>query len=143
MVTEFPDPDQLTIFEAIELSEPINPQDAELGRVIPSRSTDPDTSRAAEPVRIKAGTQRARLLAAFAVHEIGRAIHETPGLTDEQAMLCAEGVAYTSEYAKRCSELREGGFIEPTGETRIGAAGAQRIVSRITDKGRQWIRENR
>lgn len=125
--------DQLSIDDALN----------ELGRTIPSRRSDPDISRAAEPVKVRAGTQRARLLKAFAVHEIGRAIHEGPGLTDEQAMLCAEGVAYTSEYAKRCSELREGGFIVPTGETRAGAAGAQRIVSRITDKGRAWIRDNR
>jgi DNA-binding PadR family transcriptional regulator len=65
------------------------------------------------------------------------------GLTDEQAMGCAYDVSPTSEYSKRCSELREGGFIEPTGETRAGSAGPQRIVSKITDKGRAWIRENR
>lgn len=106
------------------------------GRVIPSRSSDPDTSRAAEPVKIKAGTQRARLLEAF--HDWG-----FNGLTDEQAMKAAPGVSATSEFAKRCSELREGGYIEPTGETRAGSAGPQRMVSKVTAKGAAWIRENR
>ena len=109
----------------------------DLGRVIPSRSTDPDTSRAAEPVKIKAGSQRAYLLQAFALEWF-------PDATDEEAMKRTGGwVKPTSEFAKRCSELREGGYIEPTGETRAGSAGPQRIVSRITDKGRAWIRENR
>jgi hypothetical protein len=107
----------------------------DLGDVIPSRTTDPETSRAAEPVKVKAGTQRAWLLSAF---------NRDVGLTDEEAMHETLGaVRPVSEYAKRCSELREGGFIEPTGETRAGSAGPQRIVSRITDKGRAWIRENR
>lgn len=113
----------------------------ELGRTIPSRTSDPETSHAAEPVKVRAGTQRAHLLAAF-FYEPDK------GFTDEQAMRYACGVlelaiSPASEYAKRCSELREGGFIEPTGETRPGSSGPQRIVSRITDKGRAWIRENR
>lgn len=117
--------------------------DDALGDVIPSRNTDPETSHAAEPVKIKAGTQRAYLLQAF--HD--QVMHFPDfGLTDEEAMEWARRfapVSASSEYAKRCSELRAGGFIEPTGETRPGSAGPQRIVSRITDKGRQWIRENR
>lgn len=121
--------DQLSIEDALN----------DLGRVIPSRSTDPETSHVAEPVKIRAGTQRAKLLEAFA----GYFALERGGLTDEQAMGCSHGVLPHSEYSKRCSELREGGFIEPTGETRAGSAGPQRIVSRITDKGRTWIRENR
>lgn len=113
----------------------------ELGRTIPSRNTDPETSRAAEPVKVRAGSQRARLLEGFSLYS-RQAIRPT-GLTDEEAMQWAEGVSPTSEYAKRCSELREGGYIEPTGETRTGAAGSQRIVSRITDKGIEWVRKNR
>lgn len=105
-----------------------------------ARNTDPDTSHAAAAeIKVKAGSQRARLLAAFA----GFGQWRIEGLTDEEAMRIAQGVSPTSEYSKRCSELREGGFIEPTGETRPGAAGPQRIVSRITDKGRQWCEENR
>lgn len=129
--------EQLNIFEAIEDSEPINPDDA-LADVIPSRATDPETSHAAaREIRVKAGTQRARLLDAFSMWTHA-------GATDEQAMLSTDGsVSPTSEYAKRCSELREGGFIEATGETRAGSAGPQRIVSRITPKGRAWIEANR
>lgn len=100
-----------------------------------ARTSDPDTSHAAAAeIKVKAGTQRARLLVAF-----NRAV----GLTDEEAMYETLGVVSpTSEYSKRCSELREGGFIEPTGETRPGRAGPQRIVSRITEKGRAWVRDN-
>jgi hypothetical protein len=117
--------DQLDIFDA-------------LGEVIPSRSTDPGTSHAAaREIRVKAGSQRAHLLWRFFL------VDDEYGSTDEQAMFYAEAVSPTSEYAKRCSELREGGFIEPTGETRAGSAGPQRIVSRITAKGRQWIESNR
>lgn len=120
--------DQLSIDDAL----------SELGRVIPSRTSDPETSRCAEPVKIRAGSQRAYLLWSFWYGQ-------EKGLTDEQAMTCTPigAVSPTSEFAKRCSELREGGFIEPTGETRAGAAGKDRIVSRITPKGVAWIRENR
>lgn len=109
-----------------------------LADVIPSRSTDPETSHAAaREIRVKANSQRALLLDAFSMWTHA-------GATDEQAMLSTDGsVSPTSEYAKRCSELREGGFIEATGETRAGSAGPQRIVSRITDKGRAWIEANR
>lgn len=117
--------DQLDIFDA-------------LGDVIPSRSADPETSHAAaREIRVKAGSQRAHLLESF------YRWHVKGGLTDEEAMMWSDHVRAVSEFAKRCSELREGGFIEPTGETRPGIAGPQRIVSRITDKGRAWIQETR
>lgn len=113
--------------------------DAALADVIPSRTTDPETSHAAAAeIKVRAGTQRAKLLDA---HYRGNE-WDPSGLTDEQAMKWA-GVSATSEFAKRCSELREGGFIEPTGETRPGSAGPQRIVSRITPKGIAWIEANR
>lgn len=108
-------------------------------RTIPARSTDPVTShKATEEIKVRAGTQRARLLEAF-----GWAAAESfLGLTDEEAAIWADGVSVQSEYAKRCSELREAGFIEPTGKTRRGASGMERIVSRITDKGREWVEAN-
>lgn len=122
--------DQLSIDDAL----------TELGRVIPSRTSDPSTSHGAEPVKVKAGTQRAHLLYSFNDYDRNP---DGYGLTDEQAMALTLAVSPFSEFAKRCSELREGGFIEPTGETRAGSAGPQRIVSRITERGRSWIRENR
>lgn len=107
-----------------------------LARVIPARRTDPGTSHAAgAAVTVRAGSQRHRLLEAFALE----LAEDMGGLTDENAMHLAEGVTVTSEYAKRCSELREAGFLEPTGETRKGASGMDRIVSRITDAGRRAL----
>lgn len=112
-------------------------------RVIPSRTTDPVTShKAATAVTVKAGTQRSYLLLPFYWQNLD---HDgTPlGLTDEEAMNRAAQaglpVSARSEYSKRCSELREAGLIEPTGETRTGASGHKRIVSRITDAGRKVV----
>lgn len=102
------------------------------GRVIPARRTDPATSKsAAAAIVVRAGTQRARLLAAFARDDV----LDQDGATDEQAARLADGVSMSSEYAKRCSELREAGLIEPTGATRPGVSGPERIVSRITSEG--------
>lgn len=110
------------------------------GTVIPSRSSDPDTSRRAEPTEVRAGTQRARLLAAFALEPA------VDGLTDEEAADLADGVPYRSEFAKRCSELRAAGLIEPCVDggtsmpvTRKGVAGHYRIVCQITDAGRATL----
>lgn len=109
------------------------------GRVIPSRTTDPATSHAAaREIKVKAGSQRALLLEAF--YEAPYRRFYDKGMTDEQAMEFAVGVSPNSEYSKRCSELREAGYIEPTGETRTGSSGLQRIVSRITAKGRAAVK---
>lgn len=109
----------------------VSPQ---VGRTIPSRRSDPGTSHnAATAIKVKAGTQRAKLLLAFRDAPTTRLQGD---LTDEEAMEDAEGVSPVSEYAKRCSELRDAGLIEPTGETRKGASGVDRIVSVITDAGR-------
>lgn len=106
------------------------------GRVIPSRRTDPATShQAAAAIVVKATNQRGRLLLAHAAWSDRDQSHEG-GLTDEEAASLAEGVSLTSEYAKRCSELRDAGLIEATGQTRKGASGAARIISRITEAGR-------
>lgn len=102
-----------------------------------ARRTDPHTSQlAADTIKIKAGSQRARLLIAFADHA-------PAGLTDEEAALAA-GIPLTSEYATRCSELRNAALIGqcfehtdtgPTPATRISSSGLARIVSAITDDG--------
>lgn len=115
------------------------PPELKVGETIPSRNADPETSKAAAKVApVKKNTQRARLLSAFAVGRMDYDAAGSPdhGLTDEQAMEAAYGVSPFSEYAKRCSELRAAGLIEPTGETRAGGQGVPRIVSRITDAGR-------
>jgi hypothetical protein len=93
------------------------------------RHTDPPTSvEGAASVAYRAGSQKALLLTAFRSHP--------DGLTDEEAAKVA-GVSLSSEYAKRCSELRDAMLIVPrinpaTGEplTRAGRSGVSRIVCR-------------
>jgi hypothetical protein len=97
-----------------------------------ARASDPATSHdAAESARlnVRTGSQRRKLLDAFACH--GDA-----GLTHEQAARIA-GISLASEYATRCSELLNAGYLEATGEKRVGASGLDRAVFRITDTGRQ------
>lgn len=109
----------------------VEPGPTKVARTIPSRNTDPGTSHAATTaITVKANTQRARLLVAFSA---------LADATDEEAMEKAEGVSPMSEFAKRCSELRDGGLIETTGEARTGSSGVPRIVSRITDAGRAVV----
>lgn len=82
---------------------------------------------AAEKIAYKSGTQKYHLLNAFK--------NAYPrDLTDEEAATIA-CISLTSEYSKRCGELREDGVIsvvwidEDNAKTRPGAAGMQRIVS--------------
>lgn len=100
----------------------------EIGRTVPSRRDDPPTSAAAaQAVTVRANNQRGRLL---------RAYRWAPnGLTDDEAQARAVGVSVTSCYWKRCSELRDAGFITTTGVTRAGRAGVQRIVCFLTPAG--------
>lgn len=103
-----------------------------------ARATDPRTShKAAEVIRLKAGTQRHRLLEAFARDSL---VGNGTGLTDEEAMEQTVGVSPTSEYATRCSEMRRAGWLVDTGEDRKGNSGTPRIVSRITEKGLAELR---
>lgn len=105
-----------------------------------ARRSDPDTSQeAAKLIRAKATTARVLLLEAHARHQWTDVVG--PGLTDEQAASAA-GLAPTSEYATRCSELMRMGALENTGKTRPGRAGAMRQVRRITAFGR-WILDQR
>jgi hypothetical protein len=98
-----------------------------VGRTIPSRSTDPDTSHeAARQIRVTANNQRGKLLVGY--RWVPR------GLTDEEAQVRA-GVSPLSCYWKRCSELREAGLIETTGETRKGRSGVLRMVCALTPDG--------
>lgn len=103
------------------------------------RSNDPATSKAAaESVIFRSGSQKAKLLSVYAKQIEGR--EEIQGLTDEEAAEQA-GLSLSSEYATRCSELRDSGFIEPltndsgTVLTREGKAGVERMLCYITSKG--------
>lgn len=92
-----------------------------------ARATDPATSKAgAREVAIRAGSQKARLLRAYA-------LAGPHGLTDEEAGYVAhmEGTGYW----KRCSELRAAGLIAPTGEQRLGRSGSMQAVHALTELG--------
>ena len=92
------------------------------------RADDWETSvEAAQNVAYRAGSQKAKLLQAFA--------DAYPNdLTDEEAAEAA-GISLTSEYSKRCGELRQDQRIvvvypiEGVPLTRPGKAGIPRIVS--------------
>lgn len=103
----------------------------EVGRTIPSRGSDPRTSHAAaKHVAVTAKNQRGKILAAYA--------GVAAGLTDDEAQVRA-GVSPESCYWKRCSELRDGGYIADTGLRRTGRAGVERIVSALTQEGAQAL----
>lgn len=81
----------------------------------------------------RSGTQRRR---------IGQAFYDHPeGLTDEEAAGHA-GIRPMSCPWKRCSELREDGFLEDTGTTRLTQQGSPAKVWRMTDAGRIYWRDN-
>ena len=96
-----------------------------------ARHSDPETSHlAAKSVKLRAGTQQARLLVAYDCASLR-------GLTDQEAgemtgLINQSGCGYW----KRCSELRQAGYIVPTGETRISQANEQQRVYVITLLGR-------
>lgn len=95
-----------------------------------TRAVDHGTSvQGADSVAYRAGSQKARLLAAYA--EAG-----SRGLTDDEAAVAC-GLE-RSCFWKRCGELRQDGMIESTGLTRVGPMfGERRIVSVITGKGQR------
>lgn len=98
-----------------------------------ARHSDPPTSHtAAATVAYRAGSAKALLMTAYQSHP--------DGLTDEEAATIA-GIPLTSEYAKRCSELRDDMRIVPrinpaTGQplTRPGRAGVDRMVCRAVTR---------
>ena len=95
------------------------------------RANDPTTSaKAATTIWVRAGSQRARLL-----HEYARA-----DMTDEEAGH-ASGLAQQTKccYWKRCSELRQAGYIAPTRLLRPSSAGSDQRVGSITPAGREVL----
>jgi hypothetical protein len=93
------------------------------------RTNDQPTSVAgARSVAYRAGSQKALLAAAFEAAWPGN-------LSDEEAAFNA-GVSLSSEFSKRCGELRQDGIIvQIDGITRIGAAGVPRLVSVFVKEG--------
>jgi hypothetical protein len=76
----------------------------------------------AKSVEYRAGSQKARLLAAFEAAF-------PANLTDEEAAAAA-GISLGSEFSKRCGELRQDGkIVQIEGRTRLGSAGVPRLVS--------------
>jgi len=88
---------------------------------------------------MKAGASRAKLLVA---HFDDYRAHgwEDSGLTDEEAATVG-GVSLLSEYATRCSELRKWDppLLVMMEEERIGGAGVERKISRITRAGKAYV----
>jgi len=96
-----------------------------------ARTTDPQTSHlAALSVAVRAGSQQAALLQAYA--DAGAL-----GLTDDEAGV-KTGLAAKPGccWWKRCSELRQAGYIVPIGNvTRLSRAGENQQVCGITNAG--------
>lgn len=91
------------------------------------RLSDPATSRkAAQSAAIRSGSQRHLLLQQYA---------HSKGLTDEQAGRMAGLLRPGVCYWKRCSELREFGYIEHLGFSREASTGEQQMVCGITTAG--------
>lgn len=104
-------------------------------RPAPVRRTDPGTSaKGAEAVRLRAGTQRARLLAVYPDDGTGLTSHEAG---ERSGLAAIPGCCYWH----RVSDLVAGGWLEPTGEERVSAAtGSPQAVHRLTDRGRAEAR---
>jgi len=88
------------------------------------------TSKAATTsLAVRAGSQRAKLLAVY-VNAVG-------GLTDEAAaVLSGLEAKRRCCWWKRCSDLRQAGFITETWWTGISSTGAAVVACEITAKGR-------
>jgi hypothetical protein len=101
-----------------------------------ARSTDPETSHRAAAAPTNLGRwngQRHRLLQAY--EDAHNGYHPTDDLTDEEAGAIA-GLAFTRAcYWKRCGELRQLGYIEPTGE-RVSNSGNAVMTCSLTARGR-------
>jgi hypothetical protein len=98
------------------------------------RSTDPATSRqGAQDVLPRRDSQQGQLLRVYGENRIY-------GLTDEQAGNLS-GLAQKPKccYWKRCSELRQKGLIEDTGQEALSSAGSSMMVCRLTAKGAELL----
>jgi hypothetical protein len=91
------------------------------------RNNGATSGAGAKAMTVRAGSQRAILLAVY---------NSNVYLTDEEAGNVS-GLSMLPKccYWKRCSELRQAGYIRPTGKTRISSAGVEQQVCEITDEG--------
>lgn len=97
-------------------------------RIIPSREISNEAYRES---RIRAGTQKHVLLMTFGRYK---------DLTDLEAAELS-GLGTTCEYEARCRELRRMKLIEQVPGTRQGHGKSQRMICKITDKGREKLGE--
>lgn len=101
------------------------------------RNSDPHTSKAgAQDVSGRKITQSMRLLRTY--------VGKVSGQTDDEAAAQAE-LTHTC-YWKRCSELRQEGYIHTlkimgSTVTRKGKAGSERIVCWLSDEGLKKLKE--
>lgn len=99
-----------------------------------ARITDPETSHEVlknKNITIKWGTHRYSLLMEYA---------ENPdGLIDEKACELA-GIADLASPWRRCTDLRQGGYIQHTGQKEKSSRGCNQMVCKITEKGLHMIR---
>ena len=96
------------------------------------RANDGATSTAgAKAMTVRAGSQRAKLLAVY---------YSDVYLTDEEAGRVS-GLSALPKccYWKRCSELRQAGYIRTTGKTRVSSAGVEQQVCEITAEGERVL----
>jgi hypothetical protein len=93
-----------------------------------ARKNDPATSHKAVTRRnaMRWGTQCYRLLAQYVLRG---------PLTDEEAAVAAGLVGTARSPWRRCTELRQSGFITDTGKERVSSAGSPQRVCAVTDKG--------
>lgn len=97
-----------------------------------ARTGDPETSKAgARDVKLRARSQAATLLRAFAEHDdLTRYEAGTVTGLAERPGCC---------YWHRVSDLERWGYVAATGETRVMPTGSAQSVVAITAKGRAWI----
>lgn len=88
-----------------------------------ARRDDPSTSHQAAKMPFRRESQRHLLLKQY----------DGWNLIDEEAAVKA-GIVKGCPW-KRCSELREMGFIEPTGEEKLSSSKAAQRICRITEAG--------
>ena len=93
-----------------------------------ARNTDPQTSQqAAIGLPVRGGSQRAKILLAYLDGE---------HTDDEIGQITGLASVPNCCYWKRCSELRQAGYIEPTGATRLSRVNKLQQICRITAAGR-------